>query len=87
MKRFVVKCPSCGQNYFVEPGKNEDFRCDCCGAQNGMEDVIETIDDAEEKSGKIAVEDPDLVAIRSYHDSYFPVMDERDHYSSGWRRR
>lgn len=43
--KFAVKCPYCGNNYIAEEGT---LKCKGCGAQNGLENVVRVIEDAEE---------------------------------------
>lgn len=44
--KYVVKCPYCGHSYIIDAKEGEkSFQCDNCGGQNGIDDVVERIDD------------------------------------------
>ena len=87
MIKYVVKCPYCGQNYMVEAREGQDLQCDSCGAQNGMQDVVRTLEyEDETKTNRVQVpkNDPDLETIQSYHGEYIQWDDEsEDRFSDG----
>ncbi len=85
MKKYIVKCPYCGQNYIVEAREGQDLQCDACGAQNGLVDVVRTLEYYEEnKTNGVPVpkNDPDLETINSYHDEYIQWDEESEHSAS-----
>ena len=44
--KYVVKCHYCGHSYIVDAkGNKKNFECDKCGGQNGIEQVVERIED------------------------------------------
>lgn len=88
--KYVVKCPYCEHSYIIE--ENDNFQCDNCGAQNGMGDVVERIEEpvVVEKVKTVVVEkeviktvpvkedvDPDLQTIKNFDLSRYN-FDEKD---------
>lgn len=44
--KYVVECPYCEYSYIINAREDEkDFQCENCGGQNGINDVVERIDD------------------------------------------
>lgn len=44
--KYVVKCHYCGHSYIVDAKEDrEDFECETCGGQNGIDDVVERIEE------------------------------------------
>ncbi len=49
---YMVKCDYCGETYFVNSNiPNAKFTCESCGAQNGKDDIIETISSVNRPAG------------------------------------
>ncbi len=42
--KYIIKCAYCDNTYAVSISNREtNFECNCCGATNGMKDVIERV--------------------------------------------
>ena len=81
--KYVVNCPYCDHNYIVDAKEDEaNFHCENCGGQNGIEDVVERIEEPvviEKEIVRTVVvpkeEDEDLKAIKNFDISVYDVDD------------
>lgn len=72
-EKYMVKCPYCEKTYIVDSDAKEmDFACKSCGAQNGKENIIETIVPTVRYEPRKEKED-ELSAIKSFDISQYEV--------------